>query len=67
MLVKARQWVRETFEDDSKPPLKTVREWVESGEVPGRVIGSQVFVDADQFALGPAPNVEQLNGVDLLG
>lgn len=50
-LIKTRKWIEETFEKDSRPSAKQVREWVIDGAVPGRVIGDEVYVDAEAFAL----------------
>jgi len=50
-LVKATRWIRETFEMGSRPSLETVKEWIEAGEVPGRVINGSAYVDADAFAV----------------
>ncbi|PCJ46738.1 MAG: hypothetical protein COA99_02055 [Moraxellaceae bacterium] len=53
-LVKARKWIKETFEEGSRPALKEVEGWVSNEDVPGRIITGIVYVDADRFALSGA-------------
>ncbi len=62
----AEKWLEETFEKDSMPSVKDVKTWVSSGEVPGRVIGECVFVDADRFAYADQI-VPQDNGLTAMG
>ncbi len=46
-LLAASEWVAKYFE---KPPdLRTVRGWVENGEVPGRVLGKKTFIDDEAW------------------
>lgn len=43
-----REFVKEFFEKP-RPSKDTVRDWVESGEVPGKVLGDRVYVDVNRF------------------
>ncbi|AZZ97983.1 hypothetical protein [Pseudoalteromonas sp. R3] len=43
-LMRASQWARREFAQGSIPTARTLRNWVESGEVAGRIIGSAVFI-----------------------
>lgn len=65
-LVKARIWIRETFEPSSRPTLAQVIEWIERDAIPGKIIGHEVFVDADRFAVQAARKPPARSGVDLL-
>lgn len=53
-LIRARQFVEEFFDLESQPDLRTIRDAVAKGpHVPGglkgRIVGNQVFVDAEWF------------------
>ena len=68
-LVKATIWAKQTFESGSRPGRDTVIDWIRTGEVPGRLIGGQPYVDADRFVLNqptPQPDKKPLTGLDLL-
>ncbi|MFA9209430.1 MAG: hypothetical protein ACEQSN_14730 [Yersinia sp. (in: enterobacteria)] len=49
-LMKARRWAEREFAEGSEPDIKTIRKWVESGEIAGRIIGGNVYVYEYQFA-----------------
>lgn len=51
-LILATKWIKEAFEEGSRPSLKMVTQWVDNDEVPGRIIGNTTYVDADAYALG---------------
>jgi len=70
-LVKANLWAAEKFEKKSRPNVKRVCEWVDQKKIPGRLIGGEVFVDADAFELEiestqPANDDGKTTFVDLL-
>ena len=65
MLVKAENWIRETFEEGSRPRLSTVRRWVIEKQIPGTVIDGRPYVDADRFALGDTEQ-KTISGLDLI-
>lgn len=65
MLIRARQWIRETFVEGSRPTMREVEEWVELGEVPGRYISGRLFID-DSFATHQPRAVKPRARVDLL-
>ena len=69
-LVKARRWIREAFEEGSRPPLREVFRWIENEAIPGKIIDGEAFVDADRFAVQSqaprAANDQPRSGVDLL-
>lgn len=45
-LVTPREWLDIRFPDaKQRPHVNTVRRWIDSGELPGRKIGSSYFVD----------------------
>lgn len=64
-LVKARLWIRETFEPGSRPRLADVIEWIESEAIPGKVIAGEAYVDADRFAV-QSHKPPGISGIDLL-
>jgi hypothetical protein len=64
-LVKAQRWIKERFEKGSRPRVEQVREWVEAEELPGQIIGADVFVDADA-AVMPRLKPAKLTAYDLL-
>lgn len=67
-LVKARLWIRDTFEPGSRPRMADVIEWIESDAIPGKIIAGEAYVDADRFAVqSPAPQPPaRRSGVELL-
>lgn len=65
MLIKARQWIRETFSPESRPTMRQVREWVENGDLPGQVIGDHVYIN-DAFATKQPERVQPNVKLDLL-
>ncbi len=46
-LLVASEWVAKYF--DTPPDLRTVRGWVERGEVPGRVLGKLTYIDDEAW------------------
>ncbi len=46
MLIKAQAWIDETFREDSRPHIKTVKRWFENGEIEGHLLGSQLFIES---------------------
>lgn len=53
------------FEKDSRPTKGEVRQMVLDGDLPGRVIGSNVYVDINRF-IGQASTVQASTTPDLL-
>lgn len=47
MLVKAKHWIAETFREDSRPDMQTVRKLVEDEKLAGCIIGSTVFIELE--------------------
>ncbi|WP_404389947.1 hypothetical protein [Pseudoalteromonas phenolica] len=43
-LMRASQWAKREFAPGSVPTARTLRGWVESGHVAGRIIGGAVFI-----------------------
>ena len=66
----AEKWIDETFEEDSKPSVSDVRQWVINDNLPGRILGELTYVDADRFAYSDGPiykeQSEQLSAMSLL-
>lgn len=48
-LVKLSTFIEQHFHVSSRPERATVKSWIDSGEVPGRRIGRDYYVDLDQF------------------
>lgn len=47
MLIRARKWIRDTFEPSSRPPLSKVENWVKAGAISGVKIGGELFIEGD--------------------
>ncbi|RFA35177.1 DNA-binding protein [Alkalilimnicola ehrlichii] len=48
--VDAKTWANEEFHPNSRPDLRTVRDWVKNGYVPGRIIGPRrVYINVDAW------------------
>ena len=65
MMIKARQWIRETFVPGSRPTLKDVKRWVDDGELDGRYYGGDLYI-SDSFATPKANRVKPAAPIDLL-
>lgn len=65
-LVRAGVWINENFERGSRPSLVRVGQWIKAGQVPGRVIGGTLYVDADAFAFTVNTQPESLTAEQLL-
>lgn len=57
MLIKARHWINETFDERSKPTMRQVAKWVEDGDIAGRRIGQDLYI-LDSAAFAPAAVVD---------
>jgi len=57
-LVKASKWRAECFEQGSRPSLERIAAWVRQGAIPGKIIGSAIYVDADEFIFGKHSDVK---------
>ena len=64
-LVIAKIWIKEKFERKSRPSVDTVRQWVEADQVPGVVLGDDVYIYADLFDVEKA-KPEKLTAYSLL-
>lgn len=65
-LVKASKWVNENFERGSRPSLIRVGQWIRDGQVPGRIIGGIIYIDADEFTFNVNTKPEPLTAEKLL-
>ncbi len=67
LFVPAEKWASDNFDPRIYMPTEAeIIDWIQSREIPGRVIKGKPFVDAEAFALGRPVAVEPLSGVDLL-
>lgn len=67
MYIEARKWIRQTFAQGSRPPMRKVEQWVKDGDVPGRYFGADLYI-ADSFATVERDAVKPPRGkLDLLG
>lgn len=48
-LIRASTFAERYFDAGDRPDKRTVRSWVESGIVPGRIVGTVVYVDAEAW------------------
>jgi len=52
----------EHFEEGSKPTTKTIRTWIDDGELPGRKIGGKYYVDMAKYeATSGNPLLDKIN------
>lgn len=51
-LMTVREWRERYFSESSAPSELTVRRWLQSGEVPGRKIGGNWYVDDAAWLAG---------------
>ncbi|MCP3921331.1 MAG: hypothetical protein GY714_01970 [Desulfobacterales bacterium] len=49
MLIKAQIWIIKTFEENSRPTLNTVKNWIKSGDINGIFIRGAAYIDPDNF------------------
>lgn len=47
MLIKAQQWISETFVEGSRPTLQTVKRWFRQGEIDGVMMGKTLFIETE--------------------
>lgn len=67
-LIKARAWIREKFEDGSRPTVGQVAAWIKNNEIPGEILGGEPYVYADLFDTQKHKQArqEKLSGFSLL-
>ena len=69
-LTKGTIWARNKFSKTSRPTKETVIAWINLGDVPGRVLSGEPYVDEEKFDLSvtipPTNNVSRISGIDLL-
>lgn len=46
-LQELSKWVENTFTEDSRPHIKTVRKWAENGDLPTRRFGKNIYIDVN--------------------
>jgi len=54
---KISQFREDAFEEGSKPQIRTIIGWIESGELYGRKFGNQWYVDPD-ISIVPGSNFQ---------
>ena len=59
-LIKATQFRVRCFEKGSEPNIKTLKRWIDDGEIPGRVMGSTYYVDLDKWKKSDNPLVNRV-------
>lgn len=65
-LLKGATFLR-TFFEAPRPSKRELEQWVEDGELQGKIIGGQVYVDVNSF-IGRAARPERKKTIpDLLG
>lgn len=42
--MKISEYRRSTFTEQSRPAINTIKKWVDSGDIPGQIIGGNYFV-----------------------
>jgi len=59
-LIKASQFRARYFEKGSEPDIKTLKKWIDDGEIPGKVMGSIYYVDLDKMNKSDNPLVNRI-------
>ena len=57
-LILAKKFISAYFDKGSAPDPRTVRSWVETNEVPGRIVGKQTYIDADAWETGAPADLD---------
>lgn len=63
-LTSIPRFLKQYFEPGSEPCARTVRRGIERGDIPGRKVGGQWFVDLHLFESGNDPLVARVLGGD---
>lgn len=48
-LITVDQFRERFFAPGSQPDRRTVRSWIESGQIPGRIVGQRYYVDEEAW------------------
>jgi hypothetical protein len=59
-LIKATQFRTRYFEKGSEPDIKTVKRWIDEGDVPGEVMGATYYVDLNRWGGSKNPLVNKV-------
>lgn len=59
-LMKATKFQTAYFEKGSEPDMKTLKKWIEEGELPGQRIGTIYYVDVDRLKVSNNPLVNKV-------
>jgi len=59
-LMKATQFRTRYFEKGSEPDIKTLKKWIDDGDIPGKVMGSIYYVDLDRMSKSDNPLVNRV-------
>jgi hypothetical protein len=59
-LMKATRFRTRYFEKGSQPDMKTIKKWIDDGEVPGQVMGAIYYVDLDRLKVSNNPLVNKV-------
>ncbi|WP_018935693.1 MULTISPECIES: hypothetical protein [unclassified Thioalkalivibrio] len=51
-LITVDQFRQRYFDQESQPQRRTVRSWIDAGEVPGKIVGKLYYVDEDAWLAG---------------
>jgi hypothetical protein len=54
MLIRSSQWIKDNFACGSEPHPKTIKNWIEAGELEGEIIGHLVYVESTALAIRKA-------------
>lgn len=60
-LMKINEFREQCFTSASRPSYKTVRRWIDDGEIPSRKIGSTFYIKVDEID-GTSPLVNNVLG-----
>jgi hypothetical protein len=59
-LIKATKFRTEYFHPGSEPDMKTLKRFIDDGELPGRKIGTIYYIDLDRIKVSKSPLVNKV-------
>lgn len=59
-MIKATKFRIEYFHPGSEPDMKTLKRFIDDGELPGRKIGTIYYIDLDRIKVSSSPLVNKV-------
>lgn len=55
-LMKGTIWAKQQFEVGSRPTRERMLDWILTDQIPGKILGGEPYVEAEQFQLSGPTN-----------